>query len=95
MDNVIEFPCREIDPVVIEFEIGIGSVDEARRALECLDATTAVAVNLVNKTDAPDEVKLVGLRRLFDALNVLIERERERKIVPLCSLPKFPPDGAA
>jgi|SRR5580693_2894312 hypothetical protein len=72
----------------------IGSVDQARRALECVSATVAVGLNLVDRSE-DDETTLIGLRRLFDALNVLIERERT--IEPLCELPCFdpePPDAA-
>jgi hypothetical protein len=89
--NIIEFPCRELGPVRIE--IPIGSVDQARRGLECISATVAVGLNLIDRgTD--DEITLIGLRRLFDALNVLIERERA--IEPLCRLPRFErePPGA-
>lgn len=90
--NIIEFPGRELGPVRIE--ILLGWVDQARRGLECISATVAVALNLIDR-GADDEVTLTGLRRLFDALNVLIERERQ--LVPLCELPCFdpePPDAA-
>jgi hypothetical protein len=98
LDNIVKFPRREVDHVVLEFEIGLGSVDEARRTLECIEATVAVGLNLVNKTDTADEgVILAGLERLFEALATLIARERD--IVPGCVLPRFdrdhPPDGAA
>jgi hypothetical protein len=90
--NIIEFPGRELGPVRIE--IPIGSVDQARRALECVSATVAVGLNLVDRSEDV-ETTLIGLRRLFDALNVLIERER--RLVPLCQSPHFDqdPPGAA
>jgi hypothetical protein len=96
MDNIVEFPRPELDHAVLEFTIECGSVDEARRSIECLEATLAIADNLLNKTDAADGVKLATLQRLFEAFHSLVLRDRG--IQPLCSLPKFrpePPDGAA
>jgi hypothetical protein len=86
--SVIEFPGRELGPMRIE--ILLGSVDQARRGLECISATVAVGLNLVDRSE-DDETTLIGLRRLFDALNVLIERERQ--LVPLCELPCFDPES--
>ena len=94
-ENIIKFPRREVDHVVIEFEIGLGSVDEARRTLECLEATVAVGLNLCGKIETDGEgVILAGLERLFETLATLIARERG--IVPACEFPRFdPPPGAA
>jgi hypothetical protein len=78
-------PRRELGPVRIE--LPIGSIDQAQRALECLRATTEVAINLVTNAEPGDEVILFILQHLFDALNVLIERERT--LTPLCEFPRF------
>ena len=74
MDNVITFPPRELDPARIEFLLG--SVDQARRTLECVSATIAVAWNLIDQS-SDEAVTLTGLRRLLDALAILIARERQ------------------
>jgi hypothetical protein len=96
MDNVIEFPARAGEPTVLEFEIGIGSVDEARRTLEGLAATATLALGLIDQS-TDDGATLVEILRLFDALATLIARDRG--IVPACQFPRFnppdPPDGAA
>jgi hypothetical protein len=94
MDNIIEFPARASEPTVLEFEIGIGSVDEARRTLECLEATVAVGLDLCGKAESEAKI-LAGLHRLFAAFNALLLRDRG--VEPLCSLPKFnrDPPGAA
>jgi hypothetical protein len=77
MDNVIEFPARAGEPTVLEFEIGIGGVDEARRSLECLEATVSVGLNLCGKAEtAGDALVLAGLHRLFAAFNALLLRDR-------------------
>jgi hypothetical protein len=74
--SVINFPRRGREPTVIEFAIEIGSVDAARRTLECVEATVAVGLNLVDKTDAAEQVILHGLQRLFKAFATLVARER-------------------
>jgi hypothetical protein len=56
MDNIIEFPARASEPTVLEFEIGIGSVDEARRTLECLEATVAVGLDLCGKAESEAKI---------------------------------------
>jgi hypothetical protein len=91
MDYIPKSPRREFGPVRIE--IPIGSIDQARRALECLQGTTEVAINLVTNAEPGDEVILFMLRHLFDTLAKLIERERH--LVPLCRLPKFNSDPGA
>ena len=92
MDNIVEFP-GELAPVRIE--IPLGSVDQARRVLECVEVTIALAQKVIEKAENyDDEVILVGLRQLFAALNALIGQERQLQSV--CGLPRFdPPDGAA
>jgi hypothetical protein len=90
MDNVPKSPRRELAPVRIE--LPIGSIGQARRALECLQGTTEVAINLVTNAEAGDEVILFMLRHLFDTLAKLIEGER---VVPLCELPCFDPEPGA
>jgi hypothetical protein len=93
MDNILKSPRREPGPVRIE--LPIGSIDQAQRALECLQGTTEVAINLVTNAEAGDEVILFMLRHLFDTLAKLIEGERVSS--PLCELPRFDPEppGAA
>jgi hypothetical protein len=91
MDNIPKSCRRELPPVRVE--LPIGSIDQARRALECLQGATEVAINLVTNAEAGDEVILFMLRRLFDTLAKLIERERV--LTRLCELPCFDPNGAA
>jgi hypothetical protein len=91
MDNILKSSRRELGPVRIE--LPIGSIDQAQRALECLQGATEVAINLVTNAEAGDEVILFMLRHLFGTLAKLIERERNP--LPLCSLPKFDPDPGA
>jgi hypothetical protein len=96
MDNVIGFPTRASEPTVIEFEIWLDSVDDARRTLECLSAVVEVGLKLCEKTEtAGDGLILAGIGRLFAAHAAVAQRARE--LVPLCSLPRFDrdPDGAA
>lgn len=78
-------PRCELGPVRIE--LPIGSIDQAQRALERLQATTEVAINLVTNAEPGDEVILFLLRQLFDALAKLIERERT--LTALCEFPRF------
>jgi hypothetical protein len=102
MDNIINFPARaslarcSSEPTVLEFEIGIGSVDEAWRTLECLQATVTVGLKITEKPESEAKI-LAELHRLFAAFHSLVLRARGLR--PLCSLPKFPqpppPDGAA
>jgi hypothetical protein len=94
MDNVITFPRREADHVVIEFEVGLGNIDEARRTLEGLLAVATTGLDLIDRSTDDGET-LAGLERLFEAYNALLARERG--IVPACSFPRFdpPPGGAA
>jgi hypothetical protein len=94
MDNIVKFPRREVDHAVIEFEIWLGSVDEARRSLECLEATCSIGLKLCEKAETDGEgVILAGLERLFDAYNAQLARERG--IVPACSFPRFDPPPSA
>jgi hypothetical protein len=107
MDNVIGFPTRASEPTVIEFEIALDTVDEARRTLECLEATVAIGLKLCEKSETGgDELTLAAIGRVFAAYHALILRERgivpdgpgcvlprsDGKITPLCSLPRFPRD---
>jgi hypothetical protein len=103
-NNIIEFPRREADHVIIEFEVGLGSVEEARHSLETLVATATAALYLIDRNTNDGET-LAAVERLFEAYNTLLARERG--IVPGCVLPRFPqrsedraregrePDGAA
>ena len=91
MANIPNSPRREFGPVRIE--LPIGSINQAQRALECLQGTTEVAINRVTNGEAGDGVILFMLRHRFDALAKLIEGER--LLVPLCRLPKFNPDPGA
>ena len=95
MDNIVKFPRRKADNVVIEFKVWLGSVDEARRTLECLEATCSVGLKLCEKAQTDGEgLILAGLERLFETLATLIARERG--IVPACEFARFdPPPGAA
>jgi hypothetical protein len=45
VDNIPKSPRREFGPLRIE--LPFGSIDQAQRALECLQGTTEVAINLV------------------------------------------------
>jgi hypothetical protein len=92
MDNIFAFPCRELDPVQIE--ISLGSVDQAKRELECLSAVLQVAEALCEKP-VSDELILAGIRRLFDAHAAVVKRAR--RLVPACEFPRFDrgPPGAA
>jgi hypothetical protein len=91
MDNVIEFPARASEPTVLEFEIGIGSVDEARRTLECLLATVTLGLKMVESTESEAKI-LAELHNLFAAFHTLVLRARgiqPRRLEPMCALPKF------
>jgi hypothetical protein len=95
MDNIINFPARASEPTVLEFEIGIGSVDEARRTLECLEAAVTLGLRMVEKAESEAKI-LAELHHLFAAFHSLVPCDRG--IRPLCSLPKLHPDdppGAA
>ena len=91
MDNIPNSPRRELCSVRVE--LPIGSINQAQRALECLQGATEVAINLVTNAEPGDEVILFILRHLFDTLAKLIEGERH--LVPACRLPKFNPDPGA
>ena len=78
-DNIVNFPARASEPTVIEFEIGIGSVDEARRSLEGLLATVTVGLKMVEKGEAEAKIlaelrRLAGLTRVYRNCNLPLER---------------------
>jgi hypothetical protein len=77
------------DEFVVRFPLD--NIDQARRTLECLAATAAVALQRLNKPDVTEQESLFGARRLFDMFNKLVDRER--RIVGVCGLPRFGRDG--
>jgi hypothetical protein len=91
MADIVEFPRREPEDIVIEFAVECSSVDEARRSLEALQATVEVALNLCGKVEtAGDALVLAGIKRLFEAFATLVARDRG--IEGICGLPRFRPD---
>jgi hypothetical protein len=97
LDNIVEFPRREPETVVIEFEIELDSVDQARRTLEALQATVAVGLTLCEKAETiGDGVVLAGVRRLFGAFARMLVHDRQLDAV--CALPRIrkdpPPDAS-
>ena len=97
MSNVVEFPRREPETVVVEFEIELDSVDQARRTLESLQATVEVGLILCGKVETMgDGMVLAGVRRLFGAFTRMLMHDRQLDSV--CALPRIrkdpPPDAS-
>ena len=96
-DNVVEFPARGPETVVIEFAIELDSVDQTRRTLESLQATIEVGLHLCGKAETAGEAMvLAGVRRLFAAFATMMTRDRQLDAV--CALPRIrkdpPPDAS-
>ena len=95
MSNIFEFPRRAPETVVIEFEIELDSVDQARRTLETLQATVGAGLLLCGRGETMgDGMVLAGVRRLFGAFARMLVQDRQLDAV--CALPRFrkdpPPD---
>jgi hypothetical protein len=94
MDNIINFPVRASEPTVLEFEIGLGSVEEARRTLEGLQATAAVGLKIVESAESERKI-LVRLQNLFEAFTKLLECDREVEAVRESTLQTAAPTEGA